>query len=103
MPHPHNILLLIAYKGGLVGVILWLAIYANAFYFAWQHRRNNLTLLASTWLFYGFGASLTDSPPIMPQPAEIWFLIWIPLALLFAAGFAEKQRRLKEPLGNDAK
>jgi O-antigen ligase len=103
MPHPHNILLLVAYKGGLVGLILWIAIYVNSFYFAWQHRQNNLILIASTWLVYGLGAGLTDSPPIMPRPAEIWFLIWIPLALLFAAGFAEKQRRLKELLDDGAK
>jgi O-antigen ligase len=100
MAHPHNILLLIAYKGGLVGVILWITIYLSALYFAWRHRRNNLTLIASTWLVYGLGGFLTDSPNLMPRPAEIWFLIWIPLALLFAAGFAEKQRRLREALGN---
>jgi O-antigen ligase len=102
MVHPHNVLLLVAYQGGLVGLILWGAIYVYSLHFAWQKRQNNLVLIASTWLVYGLGAGLTDSPHIMPRPNEVWFLLWIPLALLLAASWAEKRRNLSKTLSDGA-
>ncbi|GHT97970.1 hypothetical protein AGMMS49960_00110 [Betaproteobacteria bacterium] len=103
MAHPHNVVLLVAYQGGLVGLILWGAIYVYSLRFAWRQRQNNLVLIASTWLVYGLGAGLTDSPHIMPRPNEVWFLIWIPLALLLAAGWAGKRANVSETLGDGVK
>lgn len=43
---PHNIELGVLFAGGIVGLLLWSAIYALAFVFAWKNRRDPMVLLA---------------------------------------------------------
>ncbi|MNZ29961.1 O-Antigen ligase [compost metagenome] len=81
---PHNILLGVLYAGGATGLLLWFGIYACALCFAWRERREPLVLLASSWLVFGFVAGLTEGMAFMSRPKEHWFLIWIPLALIYA-------------------
>ncbi|MDR3300468.1 MAG: O-antigen ligase family protein [Candidatus Accumulibacter sp.] len=81
---PHNIELGVAYAGGMIGLALWAGIYACALGFAWRYRREKNVLIASTWLVFGLGAGLTEGSAFMPRLKEHWFLIWIPMALLYA-------------------
>lgn len=81
---PHNIELGVLFAGGIIGLLLWLAIYALAFAFAWKNRQSPAVLLASTWLMFGLASGLTEGNAFLPRPKEHWFLIWIPLALLYA-------------------
>jgi len=90
--NPHNIELAVLYDGGLVGLLLWACVYFSALRFSWRFRKDRLTLLASTWLIYGMGAGLTEGRSYMSLPKEHWFLIWIPLSLLFASSILQCKR-----------
>lgn len=85
MADPHNMLLAVFYYGGLIGVSLWIALYAVAFMFAWRNRKEPFVTVCSALLVFGVTASMTEGGSFLSRPKEHWFLIWIPLALLNAA------------------
>ncbi|VVO10383.1 hypothetical protein PS691_03354 [Pseudomonas fluorescens] len=88
---PHNIVLGVLFEGGVVGLTLWLMMYAYAMFYAWQHRDQPCVLIASTLVVYGFMAGLTEGSAFFSRPKEHWFLIWIPLALLAATRLRSEQ------------
>lgn len=88
---PHNIELAVLFCGGVVGLTLWLLMYAYAMGYAWQQRRQPAVLIASTLVVFGFVAGLTEGNSFFSRPKEHWFLIWIPLALLAATRFNSQQ------------
>jgi O-antigen ligase len=83
----HNIELSVLFCGGIVGLTLWLMMYAYAMGYAWQQRKHPAVLIASTLVVFGFVAGLTEGSAFFSRPKEQWFLIWIPLALLAATRF----------------
>ena len=83
----HNIELSVLFSGGIVGLALWLLMYAYAMLYAWQRRQQPAVLIASTLVVFGFFAGLTEGSAFFSRPKEQWFLIWIPLALLAATRF----------------
>ncbi|HHJ4328212.1 TPA: O-antigen ligase family protein [Klebsiella pneumoniae] len=83
---PHNMLLAILYYCGSAGLLIWLAMYAIALTSAWNHRKDPLSIIASTLLIFGFAATLTEGGAFLSRPKEHWFLIWIPMAMIYAAG-----------------
>jgi len=80
---PHNIELGVLYAGGVIGLVLWMAIYSLAIYFCWNYRKHPGVTLAASWLIFGFASGLTEGSAFMSRPKEHWFLIWIPLALVY--------------------
>ncbi|VVN76284.1 hypothetical protein PS723_00743 [Pseudomonas fluorescens] len=89
---PHNIELGVLFEGGVIGLTLWLMMYAYAMFYAWQRRDQPCVLIASTLVVYGFMAGLTEGSAFFSRPKEHWFLIWIPLALLAATRFSARQQ-----------
>jgi O-antigen ligase len=81
---PHNLTLAVIHQTGLVGGVLWLAIYAYGFFGAWRMRGSGLVLISSTLLVYGFMAGMTEGGSFMSRPKEHWFLVWIPIAIHLA-------------------
>lgn len=81
---PHNLTLGVIYQTGLVGGLMWLAIYLYSFLKSWQMRHSGLVLISSTLLMYGFMAGMTEGASFMSRPKEHWFLIWIPIAIHLA-------------------
>jgi O-antigen ligase len=95
MADPHNMLLAVLYYCGVVGLVLWLLLYGLAFGLAWRNRKDPLVVIASSLLVFGLAASMTEGGSFISRPKEHWFLIWIPMALMFAAEIkikTEKQR-----------
>lgn len=80
---PHNIELGVLYAGGILGLALWLTLYGLAMYFSWVYRKHPAVTLAATWLIFGFASGLTEGSAFMSRPKEHWFLIWIPLAMVY--------------------
>jgi len=85
---PHNIELGVLYSAGIVGLVLWLGLYATAARWCWQLRRDPLMIIASTWLIYGFAAGFTEGNAFFSRPKEHWFLIWIPMAMVYGRALA---------------
>lgn len=80
---PHNIELGVLYSGGILGLTLWMTLYSLAIYFCWVYRKHPAVTLAATWLIFGFASGLTEGNAFMSRPKEHWFLIWLPLAMVY--------------------
>lgn len=93
---PHNIELAVLLSGGIIGLILWLIMYAVALLYAWRNRHDALVLTASALVVFGLAAGLTEGRDFLSRPKEHWFLIWIPLALL-AAVWVSRSVRTEKP------
>jgi O-antigen ligase len=87
---PHNLSLGVLYDCGVVGLALWLSLYAFALVFAWRNRKEPLVMIASTLTVFGFMAGMAEGNAFLSRPKEHWFLIWIPMALLFSAELMHK-------------
>ncbi|MDZ3990457.1 hypothetical protein PspTeo4_01256 [Pseudomonas sp. Teo4] len=90
---PHNIELGVLYAGGIVGLVLWMALYGLAMYFSWVYRKHPAVTLAATWLIFGFASGLTEGSAFMSRPKEHWFLIWIPMALVYGQSLIHWKRQ----------
>jgi O-antigen ligase len=95
--NPHNLLLGVFYNLGVVGLTLWLSLYIVALTFSWRNRKNPLVIIASTLLVFGFAAGMTEGGAFLSRPKEHWFLIWIPMTLLFASELACKKEHVHTP------
>lgn len=93
-PNPHNMLLAVLRQQGIIGLLLWLAIYTAAFLSSWRYRRNPAVLICSVAVMSGLVAGLTEGISYLSRPKEHWFLIWIPLALLSAAVAVRKSEEI---------
>lgn len=89
---PHNIELGVLYAGGVVGLVLWMALYGLAMYFCWVYRKHPGVIIAATWLIFGFASGLTEGSAFMSRPKEHWFLIWIPMALVYGQSLIHWKR-----------
>lgn len=90
---PHNIELGVLYAGGVVGLALWMALYGLAMYFCWAYRKQPGVTLAAAWLIFGFASGLTEGNAFMSRPKEHWFLIWIPMALVYGRSLVHWARK----------
>ncbi|MBL0949611.1 MAG: O-antigen ligase family protein [Pseudomonas sp.] len=88
---PHNFALNVWHNVGIVGLLLWLSMYAVALRACWRWRKEPAFLIAGAVMVYGIGAGLSEGGGILPRPKEHWFVIWIPLALVAALVY-EKMR-----------
>lgn len=97
---PHNMELGVLYAGGAIGLLLWLVLYSVAFYFCWKNRADTAVSLAGAWLVFGIGSGLTEGMAFMSRPKEHWFLIWLPIALIYGQWIAQKMKATysKRPL-----
>lgn len=88
---PHNLALSVLYQCGAIGLVLWISLYATALTTGWRLRRDRAVFIGSAPVVYGLVAGLTEGGAFLSGPKEHWFLVWIPLALLAAAGSRYEQ------------
>ncbi|WP_323149304.1 O-antigen ligase family protein [Pseudomonas oryzihabitans] len=100
---PHNLTLGVLYQAGILGGILWLALYSVALYQAWVKRHAPLVLIAGTTVVFGLTAGMTEGSSFMSRPKEHWFLTWIPLGLLFAALLKERLTLIRDSRNEEPK
>ena len=91
---PHNMTLAVFFRGGLVGLALWLTMFSIALIYCWKNRADDFILAVSAMIVFGFSASMTEGGSFISRPKEHWFLLWIPLALL-AASWSARTRAEK--------
>jgi tRNA A-37 threonylcarbamoyl transferase component Bud32 len=89
---PHNFELGVIYELGLIGFLIWLSMHLCALWRSWKSRSNRYFILASSLLVFGIGAGLTEGGGVFSRPKEHWFLIWIPLALIYGVSKLSKLR-----------
>lgn len=96
MADPHNMWLAVLYYCGVIGLVLWVTLYAVAFRFAWQHRQQPWVMISSALLVFGLAASMTEGGSFLSRPKEHWFLIWIPMSLMVATELIDRCKRTSE-------
>lgn len=96
-PNPHNMLLAVLRQEGIVGLVLWMAMYAVALVGSWRQRHDPLVLICSTTVVSGLAASIPEGISYLSRPKEHWFLIWIPFSLLAAALILNKTKNTHRP------
>ena len=85
LSEPHNIHLGLTYFLGVIGLLIWLLFLASLFVFFIKNKNLPLAKIGGLMLVYGMTAGLTEGSNIFTRPKEIWFLTWLPIALLFAS------------------
>ena len=87
---PHNYHLAVGYYGGVLGFLLWSGCLFWAARSALVSVNKDFSRIAIALLVYGVVASSFDGSSFMGRPNEVWFILWLPLALCFKAEFDTK-------------
>ena len=80
----HNAYLQVFWQGGLVGLLLFLAVMATALRQAWAvgKREGDMTILCI--LLFTMMVMLTGVDTLIERPRDQWILFWLPVSLLQA-------------------
>lgn len=82
----HNVFLAALYYGGAIGLVLFLAAFGAAFWWAWQRRAvSALCGMAAVLQLYGLVTLQFDGGSLISRPSEFWVLYWLPMALYLQA------------------
>ncbi|MEM6579889.1 MAG: O-antigen ligase family protein [Pseudomonadota bacterium] len=92
--HAHNSYLGTLRDGGLIGLLLLMAILAVALSWAWTLHKQGGERIYLALLLYGMTSITMDYDRLLLGPREIWLFFWLPIALIMATYPA---RTLSEP------
>ncbi|MCW8933004.1 MAG: O-antigen ligase family protein [Gammaproteobacteria bacterium] len=83
----HNIHLGLTYKLGILGLLIWFALLISLLNIYFRNRTSQIAQIGIVLLVYGVSAGMTEGTSFLSRPKEVWFLIWLPIALLFVAEY----------------
>ncbi len=83
----HSLYIGLLYNLGMMGLLLWLAFIATLLVTGLKNKTSKLAHIGVGVLLYGMAAGLTEGTNFISRPKEVWFLVWLPVALLFAADY----------------
>jgi len=89
----HNIHLGLTYNIGLIGLITWLSLIGTLGHFFIKNKHNLLVSSGFTILIFGVFAGMTEGSWFFTRPKEIWFLTWLPIAIMISS---DERLNLKE-------
>jgi len=81
----HNVHISLIYQLGITGIIIWLTLIAYLFRLYLKNTHNSLISTGFPMLIYGVTAGMTEGGSFFSRPKEVWFLTWLPIAMLAAA------------------
>ncbi len=83
---PHSMYLGLLFYSGAVGFLIFVALALAVMWRLWRNRAApQFPFLAALWLS-SLLAALTDVGQVTKGPAPIWFIIWLPVGLVFTMG-----------------
>lgn len=88
---PHSLYMSALFYGGVVGLGLVLGLLAVAALKAWRHGGEDRSLLLAL-LTVAVVAGLTDIGQFAKSPSELWYILWLPLTLIF--GLSRRKREM---------
>ena len=86
----HSVYMGALLKGGIVGLLLLLAVIACGQWQAWRKRRSD-SRYSLAILFYALVFMASQGMFIISNPRETWVLFWLPLGIALSNGLAEKR------------
>jgi len=81
----HNIHIAFLYSFGLTGFVIWLSLLGSLINTYKNNANNRLASTGFSILIFGFFAGMTEGGSFLGRPKEVWFLTWLPVAILVAA------------------
>lgn len=85
----HNIFISALYHGGVIGLVLFCALFFGAVWIAWRDRKKSTFFaLAAALQLFGIATLQFDGGSLIGRPTEFWMLYWLPIALTL---FAQRQ------------
>ncbi len=84
----HSVYMGALLKGGIVGLLLLLAIIACGLWQAWRKRHTD-SRYSLAILFYALVFMASQGMFIISNPRETWVLFWLPLGIALSKGLAE--------------
>ncbi|MCR1825338.1 O-antigen ligase family protein [Pseudomonas mendocina] len=92
--HPHNMFLDIGIRFGVLGLLLWAALWGWSGWRAFQQRHSALgRAVVTLWLYSGL-VVLTEGTAPWVKPSPIWFVTWLPIALAIVLDMKARQGAL---------
>jgi O-antigen ligase len=99
--HPHSLYLASALQGGLVGLLLLLAVLLYAGSILYRARRLQAARLGAALLATGVSAYLFDGWELIDKVSLSWLLIWVPVAIAMGVGATSKMGNKHAMAGAD--
>lgn len=79
--HPHSIFVATLYYGGLVGLLLLIAMLGRTVWLIVLMPHGEIKTLAAMLLSFGVIATLVDGNELLTKINYLWLLIWLPVGL----------------------
>lgn len=79
--HTHNLFIHIALELGLVGLLIWLLIWAYTFYIAWRERGTLIGRALLKVIIFSSVALMFDGGVLLVSPRPEWLVTWLPVGL----------------------
>lgn len=89
---PHSLYMSALYYAGIVGLGLVIGLFGIAAVRAWRDGGDNRPLLLAL-LAVTVVAGLTDVGQFVKSPSELWYILWLPLTLIF--GLSRRKRGMQ--------
>lgn len=91
--HAHNMFLDIGIRFGVLGLLLWVGLWCWTGWRAFKWRNTPLGgATVALWLYSGL-VVLTDGTMPWVKPSAIWFVTWLPVALVLAMDACARQEK----------
>ena len=81
----HNIHIGLTYNLGLIGLITWLALLGALSLFFKNNKHITLVSTGFAMLVFGVFAGMTEGGAFFTRPKEVWFLVWLPIAIIISS------------------
>ena len=84
--HTHNLLIHVGITTGLLGVLLFAALWLVSGVSLWRHRSLPLARCGFIWWVFASVAFLVDGAYLWSKPDDTWFQIWMTIAIALGVG-----------------
>jgi O-antigen ligase len=83
--HPHSVYVATLLYGGIVGLLLLIAVVISAVWQGFGRARQPINLVAASMVLYGALCIVLNGNMLIHHPKPFWFFFWFPLALVVAS------------------
>ncbi len=88
----HNIHLSLTFSLGLVGLLLWALLLWSLLLIYINNRYSVFAKITMSLLLYGICAGMTEGGSFFSRPKEVWFLTWLPIALILSIEYHQLRK-----------
>ena len=87
--HSHSVYLATLFYGGIVGLLLMVAMMASVFWQGFRRLREPGDLAYLCMVLFGALCMVTDGNMLIHHPKPFWLFFWFPVALVVASGLVD--------------